>query len=162
MGGTSAAAPAAPKRQCWECLRRRLVCDSVYPVCNQCRTKGITCPGYEDKKPLTWLAPGRVTSRTRRRRKSPAANNPLTLTPSPTPSPNPKPEPSPRHCDSLPPAAEPLPKREAEPADRDCWQLATSLTHVTLENVGGFPRMVLRTDECDAYHAAYYCESLLI
>ena len=24
------------------------------------------CPGYEDKKPLRWLAPGRVTSRNRK------------------------------------------------------------------------------------------------
>ncbi|WYZ38172.1 hypothetical protein EsH8_III_000086 [Colletotrichum jinshuiense] len=61
-------APEAPeRRRCWECLRRRLVCDAVKPVCNKCRVAGIVCPGYDDKKPLTWLAPGKVTCRTRRK-----------------------------------------------------------------------------------------------
>ncbi|KXH59010.1 hypothetical protein CNYM01_08455 [Colletotrichum nymphaeae SA-01] len=55
------------KRRCWECQRRRLVCDSVKPVCNKCRASGIVCPGYDDRKPLTWLAPGKVTCRTRRK-----------------------------------------------------------------------------------------------
>ncbi|KAK1965334.1 hypothetical protein LY78DRAFT_658378 [Colletotrichum sublineola] len=60
--------PEAPEpRRCWECLRRRLVCDATKPVCNKCRVAGIVCPGYDDKKPLTWLAPGRVTCRTRRK-----------------------------------------------------------------------------------------------
>ncbi|KZL79293.1 c6 zinc finger domain-containing protein [Colletotrichum incanum] len=60
--------PDAPeRRRCWECLRRRLVCDAIRPVCNKCRVAGIVCPGYDDKKPLTWLAPGRVTCRTRRK-----------------------------------------------------------------------------------------------
>ncbi|KAK3984076.1 putative C6 zinc finger domain protein [Cladorrhinum sp. PSN332] len=49
--------------QCWECRRRRLVCDGLVPVCTRCRTSRIVCPGYADKKPLTWLAPGRVISR---------------------------------------------------------------------------------------------------
>ncbi|KAK8037965.1 C6 zinc finger domain protein, partial [Apiospora phragmitis] len=53
---------------CWECQRRRLECDSTRPVCNKCRQAGVVCPGYEDKKPLRWLAPGRVTSRTRKRK----------------------------------------------------------------------------------------------
>ena len=56
-------------RQCWECLRRRWVCDAARPVCNKCRAAGIVCPGYNDTKPLTWLAPGRVTSRARRNTK---------------------------------------------------------------------------------------------
>ncbi|KAK2001057.1 hypothetical protein LX36DRAFT_602092 [Colletotrichum falcatum] len=55
------------RHRCWECLRRRLVCDATKPVCNKCRVAGIVCPGYDDKKPLTWLAPGRVTCRTRRK-----------------------------------------------------------------------------------------------
>ncbi|EFQ34907.1 hypothetical protein CGRA01v4_04170 [Colletotrichum graminicola] len=60
--------PEASERQrCWECLRRRLVCDATKPICNKCRVAGIVCPGYDDKKPLTWLAPGRVTCRTRRK-----------------------------------------------------------------------------------------------
>jgi hypothetical protein len=65
MPPSSAAGGEAP-RQCWECLRRRWVCDAARPVCNKCRAAGIVCPGYNDRKPLTWLAPGRVTSRARR------------------------------------------------------------------------------------------------
>ncbi|KAK3372729.1 fungal-specific transcription factor domain-containing protein [Podospora didyma] len=57
-----------PNQQCWECLRRRLVCDSNMPVCNRCRALGIVCPGFADKKPLTWLAPGQVVSRGRRKK----------------------------------------------------------------------------------------------
>ena len=56
---------------CWECQRRRLVCDQTKPVCNKCRITGIVCPGYGDKKPLTWLAPGKVKSRERKRKSSP-------------------------------------------------------------------------------------------
>ncbi|KXX76128.1 Arginine metabolism regulation protein II, partial [Madurella mycetomatis] len=52
--------------QCWECRRRRLVCDGTQPVCTKCRAARIVCPGYADKKPLTWLAPGQVVSRTRK------------------------------------------------------------------------------------------------
>ncbi|QVM06801.1 hypothetical protein D8B26_001506 [Coccidioides posadasii str. Silveira] len=62
---------ANERRQCWECSRRRLVCDSSRPACNKCQTAGITCPGYSQKKPLKWLPPGKVTSRTRRRRGHP-------------------------------------------------------------------------------------------
>ncbi|ORY63268.1 fungal-specific transcription factor domain-containing protein [Pseudomassariella vexata] len=60
------------KRQCWECQRRRLVCDSTRPICTKCSASGVVCPGYDDKRPLRWLAPGKVKSRTRRK-KSPAA-----------------------------------------------------------------------------------------
>ncbi|KAK8034575.1 C6 zinc finger domain protein [Apiospora rasikravindrae] len=56
------------RRYCWECQRRRLECDSTRPVCNKCRQAGVVCPGYEDKKPLRWLAPGKVTSRNRKRK----------------------------------------------------------------------------------------------
>ncbi|KAI9150431.1 Phomenoic acid biosynthesis cluster-specific transcriptional regulator [Paramyrothecium foliicola] len=66
MPPASAAAGGDAPRQCWECLRRRWVCDAARPVCNKCRAAGIVCPGYNDRKPLTWLAPGRVTSRARR------------------------------------------------------------------------------------------------
>jgi len=59
-------------RWCWECRRRRLVCDCTRPICNKCKATGVVCPGYEDKKPLTWLAPGRVLSRTRKPRGRPA------------------------------------------------------------------------------------------
>ena len=67
-------APTDPSRRyCWECQRRRLECDSTRPVCNKCRQAGVVCPGYEDKKPLKWLAPGRVTSRNRKRKTTTAA-----------------------------------------------------------------------------------------
>ncbi|KAK1473045.1 C6 zinc finger domain-containing protein [Colletotrichum cuscutae] len=65
--------PSKWRRQCWECQRRRLVCDSARPVCAKCKTSGVVCPGYEDKKPLVWLAPGKVKTRTWKR-KSPPAN----------------------------------------------------------------------------------------
>ncbi|KAK0718966.1 hypothetical protein B0T21DRAFT_404316 [Apiosordaria backusii] len=55
-------------QHCWECRRRRLVCDGTQPVCTRCRTSGIVCPGYADKKPLTWLAPGQVMSRPKKRK----------------------------------------------------------------------------------------------
>lgn len=65
---TESATPDA-NWQCWECRRRRLVCDSTRPICKKCRVAGIVCPGYEDVKPLTWLAPGRVVSRARTRKR---------------------------------------------------------------------------------------------
>ncbi|KAK0630366.1 fungal-specific transcription factor domain-containing protein [Bombardia bombarda] len=59
------------KRHCWECLRRRLVCDSTRPACKRCLTAGTVCSGYSGVKParLKWLAPGRVTSRSRKSKK---------------------------------------------------------------------------------------------
>lgn len=53
------------KRHCWECLRRRVVCDSTRPACNKCSKSGSQCPGYGDIKParLRWLPPGKVISR---------------------------------------------------------------------------------------------------
>ncbi|OGM47433.1 C6 finger domain protein [Aspergillus bombycis] len=56
------------QRHCWACMRRRLVCDFERPTCNKCRSAGVACPGYDEKKPLRWLAPGKVTSRTQKRR----------------------------------------------------------------------------------------------
>ncbi|KAF7561249.1 hypothetical protein G7046_g2875 [Stylonectria norvegica] len=61
------------KRHCWECLRRRLVCDSTRPVCKGCSVAGVVCPGYDDVKPLRWLAPGRVVSRNHKPMWTPAA-----------------------------------------------------------------------------------------
>lgn len=58
----------AARPHCWECRRRRLVCDGKQPICNRCWTARIVCPGYADKKPLTWLAPGQVVSRARKRK----------------------------------------------------------------------------------------------
>ncbi|KXJ90025.1 fungal-specific transcription factor domain-domain-containing protein [Microdochium bolleyi] len=69
---SSAPPPTAPKRHCWECLRRRLVCDSGTPYCRKCVDGGVVCPGYEDKKPLRWIANGQVSSRPRQSRSAPA------------------------------------------------------------------------------------------
>ncbi|EAW15253.1 C6 zinc finger domain protein [Aspergillus clavatus NRRL 1] len=55
-------------RRCWECRRRRVVCDFSIPECNKCRAAGVECPGYDAKKPLRWLDPGRVSSRTRKKK----------------------------------------------------------------------------------------------
>lgn len=52
-------------RQCWECLKRRLVCDYTLPYCKKCQKAGKQCPGYSEQKPLQWVEPGRVTSRKR-------------------------------------------------------------------------------------------------
>lgn len=61
------------KRHCWECLRRRLVCDFTRPACTRCSTAGTVCPGYNDAEPprLRWLTPGRVVSRNRWRKGAP-------------------------------------------------------------------------------------------
>lgn len=54
------------KKQCWECIRRRWVCDSTRPICKKCRNAGLVCPGYGEEKPLHFLAPGVVLSRPRK------------------------------------------------------------------------------------------------
>jgi hypothetical protein len=55
------------KRQCWDCLKRRLVCDFTLPHCNKCLKNGRQCSGYDDKKPLQWVETGHVLSRKRRK-----------------------------------------------------------------------------------------------
>lgn len=55
-------------KHCWECRRRRLECDGSQPVCIKCRTMGVVCPGYGDKRPLVWMTPGKVVSRTWKRK----------------------------------------------------------------------------------------------
>lgn len=54
------------RKRCWDCVRRRLVCDLGRPACNRCQTAGFTCSGYGDKKPVQFLAPGVVLSRPRK------------------------------------------------------------------------------------------------
>ena len=68
MDATPRRGPTPPeeKRPCWECLRRRLVCDCTRPTCRKCVKTGIVCPGYGNAKPLKWIAPGSVTFRRRR------------------------------------------------------------------------------------------------
>lgn len=49
--------------KCWECRRRRRVCNAKLP-CHQCKKDGITCSGY-GSKPVTFLPIG-MRSRHRR------------------------------------------------------------------------------------------------
>lgn len=62
----------ADRQRCWECIRRRLVCDNGRPRCNRCKTSGIDCTGYGAKKPVQFLEPGVVLSRPRKNK--PGAN----------------------------------------------------------------------------------------
>ncbi|KAF2846081.1 hypothetical protein T440DRAFT_247554 [Plenodomus tracheiphilus IPT5] len=50
-------------KQCWECLKRRLVCDFTFPHCRKCHKTGKVCPGYDEQKPLQWVQNGKITSR---------------------------------------------------------------------------------------------------
>ncbi|KAJ4311385.1 hypothetical protein N0V84_010478 [Fusarium piperis] len=52
-------------KPCWECLKRRLVCDLGRPGCHKCESRDTECPGY-DKKPFKWLHPGQTRSKGRR------------------------------------------------------------------------------------------------
>ena len=54
-------------RQCWECLKRRLVCDHTLPHCQKCQKNGKQCPGYDEQKPLEWIQTGKVNSRRRKK-----------------------------------------------------------------------------------------------
>lgn len=49
-------------KQCWECRRRRLVCDFTRPGCRKCQVRGVACPGYEGRK-LKWLEPQQVNAK---------------------------------------------------------------------------------------------------
>lgn len=49
-----------PTHPCWECRKRRLVCDNSQPTCKKCEKSGKACPGYGDQKPLQWLEPGLI------------------------------------------------------------------------------------------------------
>lgn len=66
ISAPSAGSVTSQNHHCWECRRRRLVCDSTRPVCKRCQTAKIVCPGYDEKQPLRWLKPGRVTCRARK------------------------------------------------------------------------------------------------
>ncbi|KAK2596429.1 hypothetical protein N8I77_013319 [Diaporthe amygdali] len=35
-----------PKKSCYHCTKRRIVCDLTEPKCNKCAKKGLDCPGY--------------------------------------------------------------------------------------------------------------------
>lgn len=47
---------------CWECSKRRLVCDMRTPKCQKCRVRRVDCPGYQHK-PLQWMRPGQTRSK---------------------------------------------------------------------------------------------------
>lgn len=47
--------------QCWECLRRNSVCDGKNPICGNCSSAGMVCPGFTNNRPLTWLRTGMVS-----------------------------------------------------------------------------------------------------
>lgn len=64
-------------KQCWECQRRSLVCDSLEPVCGKCAAAGVVCPGFDDKKPLVWLPPGKVNVRPRKKKRAPNGSRAL-------------------------------------------------------------------------------------
>lgn len=72
MSSSSVVPARGPNVTCWECRRRRWVCDSAEPSCTACKKAGIKCPGYGEVKPVTFLPPGQVLSRPRRR---PRRNN---------------------------------------------------------------------------------------
>ncbi len=127
--------------QCWECRRRRLVCDGTQPVCAKCRTAGIVCPGYADKKPLTWLAPGQVVSRARKtgRKKGPRpTGNPKTQQPKAKP----------------PPPASPATPRSDSTSDDSGGSPPEDLL------IG--PPVELRPEVCDVFEAIMYCTSVYL
>lgn len=55
------------KIHCWECRRRRLVCDSTRPACTRCVTTQVDCPGYGKTKPLRWRKPVQVSTYSKHR-----------------------------------------------------------------------------------------------
>lgn len=132
---------AAPRpdssRWCWECRRRRLVCDCTRPVCDKCKATGVVCPGYEDRKPLTWLAPGKVLSRTRK----PRGSRPAGVK---------------KAKDSSSPSSSSSPD-----SNLSTNSTSSSREEAALQKVHRLPppRTQLRTDMCDLAEAAMYCKT---
>jgi hypothetical protein len=113
-------------RQCWECLKRRLVCDHTLPHCKKCQKAGKECPGYDERKPLQWVQPGKVTSRRRKK------NSPPTIYTVPTRE-APKrdlqePRPTKVSLNPLPLAGESTKDLSARPLPESGWTSASSLT----------------------------------
>ncbi|KYK61146.1 hypothetical protein DCS_02287 [Drechmeria coniospora] len=165
------AAPLAKKDRpppCWECLRRRWVCDSSRPVCHRCRDAGIVCPGYGDQKPLTWLAPGKVSARPRRPRTDNKAPPPKSApairlkseSKSPTPMRASFPSAGHRGNGRIVPIMAPA---DADVDEVECNTLAVVVRREHHDNVarrrcqagGGVPRF-LRDDLSDIAEAAVY------
>jgi hypothetical protein len=130
------------RQQCWECRRRRLVCDGTQPVCTKCRAARIVCPGYADKKPLTWLAPGQVMSRNRKK-KSPNG-------------PNPKAPGAPsKQCNSS--------RRRLQKPTAAATDSGEDSRSDSQEDALGYPRPVeLRAEVCDIFEAMIYCTSVSV
>lgn len=116
------------RRSCWECQRRRLVCDSNRPVCSRCKLNGIVCPGYENVKPLTWVAPNQVTTRTRRGGRKPKSDK----------------------IDIAKKDLKGSAKKRAVPKTPEEEGRRVQLIHV-------FPGQELRTETCDIAEASVYC-----
>lgn len=47
--------------QCWECQRRDSPCDGKTPICGNCSSAGMVCPGFTNNRPLTWLRTGMIS-----------------------------------------------------------------------------------------------------
>ncbi|KAK2043137.1 hypothetical protein LZ31DRAFT_524889 [Colletotrichum somersetense] len=124
----SSSSEAPERHRCWECLRRRLVCDATKPICNKCRVAGIVCPGYDDKKPLTWLAPGRVTCRTRRK---------------------------PRNAEKESDTGKPIRPKQKTLA-KGMGRVLSEEEKVMLNGIECMFHSDLRTDVCDVYDAVQY------
>ncbi|OHF01767.1 C6 zinc finger domain-containing protein [Colletotrichum orchidophilum] len=114
------------RRSCWECQRRRLVCDSNRPICSKCKLSGIVCPGYENVKPLTWVAPNQITTRTWRGGRKPKTNK----------------------IDITKAISKGDGKKDTAPETSEESQVVR-LIHV-------FPGQELRTDTCDIAEASVY------
>lgn len=144
-----------PRRQCWECLRRRLVCDSGQPFCKKCHTAGVVCPGYEDKKPLKWVTPGRVTSRNRRTKPKEGGGDTTTK----------KQQQRKKGASSPPNAAKkeiPSPaesRRESPGAAREPTSRDLVVPVVERRNsVESISRFEMDSETCDIFQAVHYCK----
>lgn len=117
------------KRHCWECMRRRLVCDSAPGACNKCKTRGVVCPGYDDKKPLRWLTPGKVKSKPRRPKTALAAASTVSKT-----------------------APKKAPKAKSQPSDK-------SMIPVIYLTQSAVEKHKWQNDVCDIVQAVAFCTS---
>ncbi|KAJ5152016.1 hypothetical protein N7492_010311 [Penicillium capsulatum] len=68
----------ARKRHCWECLRRRLVCDFEVPGCKRCAKSGVDCPGYGETPPMRvkWIGAGKPKTKAKAQQHKGASNSP--------------------------------------------------------------------------------------
>lgn len=135
--------PFREKRHCWECMRRRLVCDSAPGACNKCKNRGVVCPGYDDKKPLRWLTPGKVLSKPRRPKNTAAAGDAASVT-------------------SLVPRATSQKKKTTKSKPRDESQTVKSATPAIHLEQSAIERYQLhRSDVSDIVQAVAFCMSNL-